>query len=797
MASRVSLYESVSQLSALEWDSLFEKSNSYLSLKHLTAIEQSHINDIQPFYLTSHSKTGLNGVGYVFIFDFALANLSKEIKPDVLKTLQVWHPDFMKMKVMECGFISAIGESFYFSEDHLEEELSVFVSRMEDIALQNDVDFILIRDVPYQKFGRYHSVLKENHFAPCLGFPTTKLQIRWTNFAEYLDSMKSKTRQNLNYRLKKLHDPDISVEVVYDFEDHVCTMERLWRQVHEKADQYEHEELTASYFKEINHQLKDESFIILIRYKKNIVAFVLCFSSQDELSALHLGIDYSYNSQYDLYFNINLLCVKQAIELGKLFIDFGITSYNYKLMIGCELYPLAYFIKHMKDDNMTAALTKMLSDSIEQPENTHRVFKNQDISGRVNFEDLKKEVAECVHPDRSDIFCKAYQYTRTDILKLSKSYLFFPVFESSQKPVLQNLGKTVVMLGSNSYLGLGSNPEVMEAAKIAIDIYGTGCTGSPIMNGTLDLHADLADHVAEFMNKDAALLFSTGYLTNLGVISTIAGRHDVIITDSLNHASIIDGCNFARGQVLRYKHDDFDHLEKLLQENANRPKLVVVDSVFSMEGTIIDLPKIVTLAKKYHARIMVDEAHGIGVLGKTGQGAVEHFGLNKEIDLIMGTFSKSFAAIGGFVAGDAKVISFLKHVARPHLFTASLPPSAVATIRKALDLIVHEPERRKKVLSNAEFMAKNLQALGYEAKFQGTAVVPVYCRDELLTLSFFKKLYDEGVYTNPVLSPGVPKGSELLRTSYMATHDEKDLLMALEVFKKLRTPHFPKRPEQA
>ena len=348
------------------------------------------------------------------------------------------------------------------------------------------------------------------------------------------------------------------------------------------------------------------------------------------------------------------------------------------------------------------------------------------------------------------------------------------------------------MLGSNAYLGLGSHPDIIEAAKTGIDIYGTGCSGSPIMNGTLDIHAELCDALAGWIGKDSAMLFSTGYQTNLGVISAIAGRHDVVITDSLDHASIIDGCQFSRAEVIRYKHDDLDSLENALKKYPDKGKLVAVDSVFSMEGTIVDLPSIVSLCKKYGARIMVDEAHGVGVLGPNGIGAVEHFGLIDEVDIIMGTFSKSFAAVGGFIAADKAVINYLRHVSRPHIFSASLPPSVVCTVRKALEIIINEPERREKVLHNAKFMAEHLRKLGYEAVYRSTSIVPVYIRNEVLTFALFKKLFDEGVYVNPVGSPAVPVGSELLRTSYMASHDEADLLKALEVFKRLRTSTFPK-----
>ncbi len=349
------------------------------------------------------------------------------------------------------------------------------------------------------------------------------------------------------------------------------------------------------------------------------------------------------------------------------------------------------------------------------------------------------------------------------------------------------------MLGSNAYLGLGAHPELVAAAQAATAKYGTGCSGSPFLNGTLDLHVDLTRALAAFMQKEDAILCSTGYQTNLGVVAALAGENDVVIMDRLDHASLVDGARLSQAQVARFRHNDLGSLEAALVEHADKPRLVIVDSVFSMEGTIADLPAIVALCKRHGARLMVDEAHAIGVLGPGGRGAAELRGVLADVDIVMGTFSKSFASVGGFVAGDAKVIDYLRHATRSHMFSASLPPGCVAATRAALEIIQREPERRARVLANAEYMARRLQELGYDAPFRGTAIVPVHCGQELLAFGLYRKLLDEGVFVNPVASPAVAHGRELLRTSYMATHDQEMLDRAAAVFAGLRSESFPTR----
>ncbi len=342
------------------------------------------------------------------------------------------------------------------------------------------------------------------------------------------------------------------------------------------------------------------------------------------------------------------------------------------------------------------------------------------------------------------------------------------------------------MLGSNNYLGLTTDPRVKQAAIDAIKRYGTGCTGSRFLNGTLDLHIELEAELASFYGKEDCIVFSTGYQTNLGVVSALVRRGDVAITDKLDHASIVDGCQMSYGSVKRFAHNDPDSLEGVLKGlSPDSGKLVIVDGVFSMEGDIAPLDKIVPIVKKYQCRLMVDDAHAVGVLGKNGRGTAEYFEVENEVDLIMGTFSKSFATIGGFVVGDQKVITFIRHQARPLIFSAAIPPTAAATVLAALKIIKSEPERRERLWRNTRKMIAGLRSMGYDIGNTATPIVPIHIGSDMKTLSFWRALYDAGIFANPVLPPAVPPNRSLIRTSYMATHTDEDTDQALEIFEKV------------
>ncbi|MGQ9646025.1 MAG: aminotransferase class I/II-fold pyridoxal phosphate-dependent enzyme [Thermodesulfobacteriota bacterium] len=385
-----------------------------------------------------------------------------------------------------------------------------------------------------------------------------------------------------------------------------------------------------------------------------------------------------------------------------------------------------------------------------------------------------------------DVFekCDKVNEHQRQILK-NGYYFYFRTLESPQDAEVIVNGKRVIMIGSNNYLGLTSHPRVKEAAIRAIEKYGSGCAGSRFLNGTLEIHVELEKKLARFFRKEAALVFATGYQTNLGAISTLVGRNDVAIIDKYDHASIIDGCRLSFGQVKKFRHNDMKDLERALEGTKDKGKLIIVDGVFSMEGDIADLPGIVRLAKAYGARVMVDDAHAVGVLGKGGRGTAEHFDIENEVDLIMGTYSKSLAAIGGFVAGSEDVINYIKHTGRSMIFSASLPPALVASVSEALDIIDEQPQLRIQLWKNTHRMLKGYKELGYDTGTSETPIVPILIRDSWKTYEMCRRLFEEGVFVNPVVSPAVPPGRELLRTSYMATHTESQLTRVLEAFQKV------------
>ncbi|MCX8033927.1 MAG: pyridoxal phosphate-dependent aminotransferase family protein [Thermodesulfovibrio sp.] len=386
---------------------------------------------------------------------------------------------------------------------------------------------------------------------------------------------------------------------------------------------------------------------------------------------------------------------------------------------------------------------------------------------------------------KKDIFEKCFKFTIAYELQKVGMYPYFRVIQSAQGPEVIMNGRKMIMIGSNNYLGLTNHPKVKEAAINAIKKYGTGCAGSRFLNGTLDIHVELEEKLAWFMRKESALIFSTGFQVNLGVIASLVGKDDVVIIDKMDHASIVDGCRLSFGEVKRYKHNDIEDLERVLKECEDKTKLVVVDGVFSMEGDIVKLPEVYEICKRYSARLMVDDAHGIGVLGNTGRGTAEHFGLEKEVDLIMGTYSKSLASIGGFIAGDKDVINYIKHFGRAFIFSASPPPASVAAVSAAIDIIVNEPERREKLWANTNKMLEGFRELGFNIGVAETPIIPVIVGDDELAFKFVMMLQEEGIFANVAVSPAVPPGKALIRTSYMATHTDEHLNKVLEAFKKV------------
>ncbi len=385
---------------------------------------------------------------------------------------------------------------------------------------------------------------------------------------------------------------------------------------------------------------------------------------------------------------------------------------------------------------------------------------------------------------------KLAKYTAPQEAKAAGVYPYFRAIESEQEPEVIINGRKVLMFGSNCYSGLVSDPRIKEAAIEATRKYGTGCAGSPFLNGTLDLHKKLERRIAEYIGKEDVMIYSTGFEVNLGVVSCLTGREDYILFDEQDHASIIEGKRLSFSTTLKYKHNDMESLEKQLQRcEPDKVKLIVTDGVFSMEGDVANLPEIVRLAKKYNASVMVDEAHGIGVFGKGGRGTCDHFGVTKDVDLVMGTFSKSFASLGGFIATDKEITNFLRHHSRSYIFTASITPASTAAALKAIDIMEQEPERQEHLWEITNFALEGFRNMGCEIGKTCTPIIPLFIRDDYKTYPITRELFDEGLFVNPVVSPAVAPQDTLIRFSLMATHTKEQVEFALDKFQKVFRKH--------
>ena len=398
--------------------------------------------------------------------------------------------------------------------------------------------------------------------------------------------------------------------------------------------------------------------------------------------------------------------------------------------------------------------------------------------------DTKTEVA------KNDIFTKAYNFTKADEVKKMGLYPYFKPLEATDGTIVEIEGHEVIMAGSNNYLGLTNDKRTIEAAQAALTKYGTGCTGSRYLNGTLDIHLELEEKLAEFMGKENCVLFSTGYQTNEGTIQTIAQRNDIIFSDRDNHACIVVGTLCSNAKTMRYQHNDMDQLRKLLEKaDPDAGKIIITDGVFSMSGTLAKVPELVKLAKEFGARLYLDDAHAVGVIGDGGRGSASVFGLTDQVDLISGTFSKSFASLGGFIVGDRAVIEYIRHTSPAHIFSASMPPANVATVLKALEILQEEPWRIKRLEEISIYMRTELKNLGFNVWSSESPIVPVVIGEMMDCFRFWKDLFEEGVYANAVVPPAVPPGQSLLRTSYMASHTNEHLDRILEAFRKVGLKH--------
>jgi 8-amino-7-oxononanoate synthase len=388
---------------------------------------------------------------------------------------------------------------------------------------------------------------------------------------------------------------------------------------------------------------------------------------------------------------------------------------------------------------------------------------------------------------KSDLFAKCRSFEDAKRVQAAGVYPFFRPIESTNGHSVVTHGKRRVMIGSNNYLGLTHHPRVQAASKAAIDKYGTGCTGSRFLNGNLVLHEELEERLAKYLGKDSCLVFNSGFLSNQGALSCLMARGDVFYCDRENHASIIEGTRAAIGDTVKYKHNDMSDLERVLKSTREKydGALIVADGVFSMSGDILNLPKIVELAKKYNCRIYVDDAHSLGVLGAKGQGTEHHFGMQGSADIVMGTFSKSFASIGGFVAGDKDVIHYIKHKARPFIFSAAMAPAAAGAVLECLNIVEEEPQHLENLWKNTKKMQRELRGLGFNTLNSQTPIIPLLIGDDFTAFAFTQKLYEMNVFATPVVKPAVPEGCALIRTSYMASHTDEDLDYVLDVLEKL------------
>lgn len=385
-----------------------------------------------------------------------------------------------------------------------------------------------------------------------------------------------------------------------------------------------------------------------------------------------------------------------------------------------------------------------------------------------------------------DVFSKCFEFTRDVEVQAAGLYPFFKTIEGNHGSRVVIDGREVVMAGSNNYLGLTRHPRVVESAIEATRQYGTSCSGSRYANGTYVIHVELEEKLADFMQKPKALCFTTGYTTNMGTISVLAGRRDIIYSDRENHSCIMDATQLTFAETKKYKHDDMEDLARVLENSSPEAgKLLVTDGVFSMKGTICKLPQMIELKKKYNMRVFIDDAHGVGVIGPNGRGTAEHYGLDKEVDVVMGTFSKSFAGLGGFIAGDERVISYVKHHARQLIFAASMTPGSVAAVSTALDMIRAEPQHLANLRKVVQQVRSEFQRVGFPVNEEQTPIIYVKVGEDLEAFQFWKELLEMGVYTNPVITPGVPQGQSGVRASFMAIHTESDIARVIEAFEKL------------
>ncbi|WP_319560398.1 aminotransferase class I/II-fold pyridoxal phosphate-dependent enzyme [Marispirochaeta sp.] len=790
---RIDSYRKIQDVPLETWNRLAPREAVGLESNHLLANEESRINALSPWYLICYDDDTAVGIIYAFSITLNLAEMAGIYPADVLATVNTWRSGFMETRVLEVGHIASVGRTVCIDPVVLKKFWPLVNAELDRIAAAENAALCFIRDIEQPLWNDF-AELEDFAYIPVEGFPLAQLDLPWDSFDGYLGALKSKRRNDLKKRMGKLTaNPRIEIRIISDYAWLAEDMARLWTQVAKKNNGYSHEKLTPHWFRMMAKHLSDRSHVLAFFLDGRLVAFGLNLVGDEEFFGMAEGLDYELRDEYALYANCFLESIRIACSLGKKRINLGITTYDFKMSLGAVPQRCRYYMKDCRGGTFTAVYADLFKEVIELPGTSHSPFR-QEQAIEVSESPAPNETEQGGKPDP---FRHHLQSSRLGRVRLAGMYRYFPVFTGPQGPVVEYENREVIMMGSNSYLGLANHPRVREAMHTALDRYGSGCSGSPLLNGTLDVHRELARQLAVFTGKDDAMLYSTGYQANVGALSALVGRHDVLIMDRRNHASLIDGARLSGAKLVRYEHNNVHSLEQVLARHADEACLIVSDSVFSMEGTIIDLPAMVALKKRYGARLMLDESHAIGVFGKNGRGIAEHYGLGSEVDIIMGTFSKSFASVGGFIAGDAAIIDSLRHNSRGHIFSASLPPTAVAAVLAALKLIESEPWRRDVLKRNAIFLGEGLRSLGYRVDTSESPIVPVFCGHEVIALGAYARLLDLGVYVNPVLSPAVPQGQEVLRVSVMATHEQTHLDRALEAFAFLRTSSWPApvRPE--
>ncbi len=782
--------ESIRAISERIWNNI---SHLPTPMRHdfLKTVEVSGINNIEHHYLLIQQGNRDIGRANFYLTQTDFSTFDTTLPQESRETIKRWFPQFMDFRILECGFFTMIGQGLCLEADvKLETLLPGLIEKMDSIAKKTKADFCLFRDITIDLYDQYKKLLAPLGYYPALGFANTALDITWNTIDQFMESVNSKTRLKFKNCLKLKQKFDIDIEFISDFREWAPDLARLWKNVHLHTKDYSREFLDEKFFATCAQTLPANSEILVFRYQGEMIGFMLNLYGEDDYIVLDWGVNYDFKhySKANLYRAATLLSLQRAMALGKKTLELGITNYTPKMILGVDIIPLVYFVKHQTNTRHSKTLAQLLSSSVAQPESTAHEYLVKLQTPYADIKQIQSDIEQQQAGYKStDLFCKIGRYHRADSMRLSGIYGLYPEFDGAQNSTVHlSNHKELVLLGTNSYLGLATHPTVVEAAVTALQHYGTGCSGSPLLNGTLDIHKLLEQELAHFFSRQATLLCSTGYQTNLAAISALARPGDVLLMDARNHRSLFDGAKLSGADYLVYRHNDMAHLEKTLRLTPAKNKMIVVDSLFSMEGTIADLPSICKLAKSYQARVFVDESHAVGVLGKNGRGVCELLGVEQQVDIIMGTFSKSFAALGGFVTAKADIIDYLKHNAGAHIFSASLPASVIATIRAVLNIIRTEPERRQEILKKARYMANALKSMGYDAPYHGSQIVPIILGNYTLALAGYRRFMDDGVYVNPVGPPAVPEAASGFRTSYISTHQWEDLDKALEVFDKHR-----------